>query len=256
MSDPILGTQPTKKFTTARLYWLPAGQTDGYIDLGNVVDYKAVPKIQRVNHMNSGKGNKSADLSMVKDQSIIRSFTLDEDFNQTLLLIALAIQNANLVQPAVLGADSTIESSDDSEITADNTGAILTATILNPVPTRVYSLGVQQVTITGAKDGNNVNLVAGVDYALDAAAGMITVLAVAPATPWTITYTWLQLTDLDFTAFDNLFTNGAFKFFEFDQFDPAPYATETFSGQVYVTAWGDNKGDKFYEFTVEVLITN
>src|SRR5208282_793168 len=116
MPDPLLGTQPTKKFTTGRLYWLPAGAADGFIDFGNVQDYKAVPKVSRLDHFSARKGSKVADLSLVKSQSVIRSFTLDEEFNQTLLLLALANQNANTIQPAAIGADDTIVTADNVNI--------------------------------------------------------------------------------------------------------------------------------------------
>ena len=255
-SDPALGAPQTKKFTTGRLWWLPAGAADGYIDFGNVVDYKASPKRQRIEHLTSANGRKEADLSLVKSVSELKTFTLDEEFNQTLLLLALGTQHTNLVQPAALGVDSNLITSDNVNITADGTGMLLTAVINPPLPGRAYSLALQDVTITSAKDGNNANLVLGTDYALDAAAGMLTVLQAAPAGPWTFTYTWIAVTDLVFSALDNLLTTGIFRFAEYDQFNLAvPLAVETFSGQCYIQAWGDNNGEKFYEFTLEILIT-
>jgi hypothetical protein len=246
---------PNTKLTTARLYWLPLGAVDGYIDFGNIPDYKDAPKRQRVEHMASRRGKKVTDLSLVKSNEQLKTFTLDEDFNTTLLLLALANQNANTIQPNVVDADSTFATTDDTVITVDGTGAVLTAVFANPASTRVYDLARQGVTLLTAKDGNNANLVFGVDYNLDAGAGMVTVLQAAPATPWTFTYTCLQVTDLNFTGFDTLLTTGKFVFFEFDQFDAVPFATERFSGQCYITAWGDADGDKFTEFTLEVLIT-
>jgi hypothetical protein len=253
--DPILGTAQTKKFTTGRLFWLPSGQADGFIDFGNVLDHKHAPKLQRLEHMASGRGGvRNADLSLVKTNSVLKTFTLDEEFAQIMLLLALGTQHANLVQPAMLGVDDTILTADNTEFTLDGTGTQVTAVINGPVSKRVYNLCLQGLTIVSAKDGNNTNMVAGVNYSLDAAAGMITVLDANPAAEWIIVFTWITVTDLVFTAFDNLFSNGTFRFVEYDQFDAVPYATETFTGQCYITSWGDNN-EKITEFTLEVLIT-
>ena len=53
--------------------------------------------------------------------------------------------------------------------------------------------------------------------------------------------------------FSKLLEAGTFKFVESDQFDAVPAGTDTLSGTVYVTGWGETAADKFQEFTVEVI---
>ncbi len=247
---------PTQvKLTTGRLYWLPAGSVDGYVDFGNVADYKDAPKLKRVEHVACNDGLRKTDVALIATEGVLKTFTLDEEFAAILLLLALGTQQANLIQDTAVGADSTLISSDTVTITADGGGEIFTAEINLPITGRVYAFGAQGLSILTAGDANNVALVSGAAYSLDYGSGMLTVLQAAPAGPWTITFTRIAVTDLVFSSLDNLFTAGTFRLFEFDQYDPVPYATETFTGQCYITAWGDNPGDKFTEYTLEVLIT-
>ena len=110
------------------------------------------------------------------------------------------------------------------------------------------------MAVQSALDNNNVALVNGTDYKVGAD-GMFEVLQAAPAGPWTLLYTQIAVTDHQFQMFTNLLSLGTFKYIEYDQFSAIPLATETFAGQVYVTNWGDNKGDKFNEPVIEVITT-
>ena len=228
-------TPYNQKLTTGRLYWLPYGATDGYIDFGNIVDYKHDPKLTRVEHLHGALGRRKADLSFVVGATLQKSFTLDEDFSQVLALVYLATQNANVTQTSQTGINATI----------------------TPVVGRVFALGYQQVTLTyaaGTNGGLSPVLQQGVDFNLDAVNGFITPLN-ATYPPWNFTFNCAAVTSLNFTALNNLLTRGTFLLLEYDQQSPVPLAQETFAGQVIVTAWGDDKADKFHEYTVEVLIT-
>jgi hypothetical protein len=231
ISDPI-----TKKFTTGRLFFLPSGAVDGYIDFGNAVDYKHGPKVDYLEHDHSALGRKKLDLSLIKSHAEKKIFTLDEDTYDALVKLWLATQGSNFVQSS--------SGSQNVNVTA--------------VAGRVFDLGFQGVTVNTALSSTSVALVAGTDYTLDPGSGMFTVLvgsAQLANTPWALNLAVLQITDATFVGLNNLLSRGTFKYIEFDQFDPVPRNVETFSGQCEVTAWGDNKGDKFYEYTLEVLIT-
>lgn len=245
-----LGDTSLKKLTTARIYWLPPGN-GGYIDFGNTVSYKDEPKIDRVPHMQGKKGFRRVDFELLKMAGTKKTFVLDEHFTDTILLLLLSGQFPNFSQTAIT-ADSDEETADDVDHTVDEE-SLQSVVIDPPLTGRSYDLGNQGVTITGAIDDNGDPLVAGTDYVIDAAAGMLTVLQAEPVGPWTFEFTCAEVTDQVCRMFSQLLALGSFKLVEFDQFSPVPRNIETFSGQVYVTAWGENKTDGFNEFTIEVL---
>lgn len=257
--EPNLGDPSTKKFTTGRLYWLPAGAVDGHIDFGNMPDYKYEPKVDRLDHMSARRGRAHADFSYIKSHAQKKSFTFDEQFNETIKLLALSTQGQNIVQVAAGG----------------QRGFVLSPFVAG----RVYDLGIQglinpQVTcyvqFSGVPNDFVILAVDPSQYALHSGSGMITLYG-----PFNITVTYGPhtgevwpisqfevladlplITQLNFTGLNNLLSRGKFKLVESDQFEDVPYGVETFAGQCEVTAWGENKTDKFEEFTLEVLITD
>lgn len=233
VGDPIL-----KKFTTGRLFFLPTAQTDGYWDFGNTIDYKHAPKVSYVEHKHMDFGRSKSDFGIIKSNQQQKSFTLDEEFGQVLILLYLATQGSNVVQNSN-GAVS------GEQLTASSQAG------------RVYftaNAGISGVTVSVGE----TNYVNGTDYVYDPISGAVTLLpgtTIPNASTVTIAYACVAITDLNFAALNNFLSRGTFKHVEYDQFDTVPYATETFSGQVQVTAWGDDNNEKFTEFTVEALIT-
>lgn len=232
-----LGDAITKKFTTGRLYFLPVGLVDGYLDFGNVPDYKSDPKVEYLDHQKSALGRKKSDFSCPKSHSEKKTFTLDEEVGQVLIYLFLATQGANSVEAS---------------------GSVINEAITaNSQLGRVYftvSAGISAVTVRVGE----TTYANGTDYTYDAISGAITILAgstIPNGSLVGVDYSFVAVTDLNFAGLNNLLSRGTFKHYEFDQFDTVPRATETFSGQCEVTAWGDNNGDKFTEFTLEVIIT-
>jgi len=231
----ILGQQITKKFTTGRLYAQLTGDVGFWRDLGNVKDYKQDPKLTRKEHMASGGGVKRTDLSLIGDITAKYSLTCDEFTNDLEALLNLATQGADAVQAGGAIVNEAL------------TGASLQG--------RTYftaNIGISALTV---KVGGNAMLL-GTDYSVDLATGAITILAggnIANASAVTASYTAAAVTQHVFTAFANLIQLGTFKLVEYDQFAATPREIQQFAGQLYVTNWGDNKGD-FTEPVLELLV--
>ncbi len=224
------------RLTTGRLYWLPRGATTGYIDFGNVTAYKSDPKPERLPHFASSRGKKTLDLQLLKSIKNLWSFTLDEHFAATIALLAIGTQLADTVQAAAAGVAVVIAAADLQEGRVYDfskqsvSGVVVTLADLTPVPAAAYELD---------SGGGYLRINPDADLSQD----------------WHLTFDCAAVTKLNFDTFSSLLAQGAFRFIEQDQFDEVPVNTQDFQGQVYVTSWGDATGDKFNEFTIEVLFT-
>jgi hypothetical protein len=222
------------RLTTARLYWQPSYDANGYIDFGNAVDYKYDPTRERVPHLESKKGYRQVDFEDVKLVAEKRTFTFDEHFNETLRVLALAKPFTEVVQGSMVAASFTIIA-------------------VNLVLGRSYHLGkIGTKNLTGLASGS---LTLGVDFTWDKGGGFVTPISTANfGSDWVFTFDCDDVTQLSFTALGRLLEQGTFKMLEFDQHDETPINTEQFGGQVQVTGWGEHNGE-FNKFTVEVLHT-
>lgn len=224
------------RLLTARLYWQPSDDANGFIDCGNVKSHQFTPIAERSTHMASRKGYRTVDLDLPKLVAARRVFTLDEHFNETVRLLAIGKQLSDVVQQSDEGVEVTI-------------------TAANLVLGRSYDLGKLETTNLTAETAGAVPLVLGTDYTWDAGSGMVTVISNTNfGSDWIFEFSHLEVTQLNFQALSRLLEQGTFKVLEFDQFDEVPLGKEQFTGQVQVTGWGENNGD-FNEFTVEVLQT-
>ncbi len=236
-----LGQQITKKLTTGRLFFqLPGAAT--WTDYGNVTEYKYDPKITRKEHMRSSGGFKRTDMSLASAISPLYQVLLDEHTPALEQLRQVGTQQADAVQAG---------------------GAIVNEQLCNAssVQGQTYftaNLGIVPNTYT-VKVGATV-LVEGTDYAIDIGSGAVTILNGAPNVPAnstvTISYTAAGVTMHVFDSFLSLFLQGNIKIVEYDQFSTVPREITTFSGQLYVSNWGDNKED-YNVVTVDAIpLTN
>jgi len=224
----------TLDLLSGRLYWQPLGEA-GYIDFGNVFDYKNDPERQRVPHSKASGGLKRVDVELLRSAKERRTFTMTEHFEQAVRMLNYGTRLTDLVQAAEYGLTRTFGV---NELTVD----------------RVYDLGRVGVLIQSASYSGG-NLVEGVDYENNPGSGLIRPLSATHfgSNEWTFEFDCPLLTRLNYRALDALLTQGTFRFFESDQIEGVPKNAETFTGQVQVTGWGENNLEDYNKWTLEVL---
>jgi hypothetical protein len=230
------------KLTTARLYWQKSGE-DSWLDFGNAAKYARKPRIERLKHSQNSNGLQQVDLNMARETEVLWTFSFDERFGE--LMRPLWLANAG---SAVTNAGSTATST-----IANDSGQIKVG--------RSYQLKSGGAAVLGITAVNSANddvpntLIEGTHYTLDRVTGMFTVLSIPGGATdnWNFNVTWAAYNQEALIALKNLLTQGTFKVVEKDAQDDAPFNEETFVGQVYVTAWGENDMSKFSEYDVEVL---
>jgi hypothetical protein len=262
-----LGNPENYKLTTGRLYWQPNGLAAGdnqWIDLGNIPDYKSDPKFTRVQHFASSLGIRRLDFEPVGNVKEAKMFTLDEHFADTVALLALGTNIGQVVQAAAVNQRFIITVDELSLLTPGEASSFF-----------VGATGLYNATVVGyfsfgaAPNDFLIEDLASIggQYTLDLGSGMLDLFGpyslVVPegahqGQTWAlyqieVLYSCPQVTATNFQWFSQLLQLGTFKLVEYDQFSTVPLAFENFSGQVEVTAWGDNKLDKFNEYTVEVI---
>lgn len=223
----------TARKTTGRLFFNPFGES-GYVDFGNCLDHKLEPEYARAPHSRFDRGRKVVDLELLKMTKQKRSFTFDERIADTLKLLALGSQAADLVQAAAVGQ---------------------TAVIVLPDLRvgRTYSFGKLSVSNVAGQNDDDY-LVAGTDYKIDAGAGLLTILrGTLLVSPWYFSFDCAAVTQLNFTALAALLARGTFRFQESDATDAVPLNIDTFFGQCQVTSWGENNAEDFNRYTLEVI---
>jgi hypothetical protein len=232
-----LGDPQTKKLTTGRLFYTPLNDVQGAIDLGNVLDHKYDPAIDRIKHKAAQNGLMQVDLNLVKGAELKYVFTLDEITIELLKLMFLGTQAADVTQAS---GNITAES-----LTTNSKGG------------RTYFAAARGLSAYAVKV-TAVTKTEGVDYTIDAGSGAITILAsgtIADASTVTIDYTKAQIVTQPVTLLKFLLAQGTFKFVEKDQFAANPRAIHDFSGQAQVMDWGENTMEDVTKIKLEVLAT-
>jgi hypothetical protein len=133
------------RLLTARLFFQPSDDPNGFIDCGNCKSHTFVPIAERAPHMASQKGVRTVDLDLPKLEAVKRTLVLDEHFNETLRLLSIGKQLADVVQ-------------------ATSVAATMTITAGNLVRGRSYELGKLGTSNLTAQTAGAVTLVLGVDY--------------------------------------------------------------------------------------------
>jgi hypothetical protein len=234
-----LGDAITKKKVTGRLYLkrrVNGVLEASYLDLGNCVTGGYKPDVQRAEHMKSDNGFKRVDLTLAKTIKPLYSFELDE----------ITPDLERLRHLAAAGAESTQA--------AGNTVAEVLCNA-NSKKGRTFFTTKQGLSAVVVKVGVTVKTL-NVDYALDAGAGAITILpdsTIADNSTVTVDYTAAEVKTESFTAHSELRVEGDFLFLEKDQFSAVPRARHTWSGEAYVSNWGENNGEDFNKTTLDSI---
>lgn len=232
------GLLATKSKTTATILFARTGTSD-FLPLGNVVKFAHKPSIQRYTHMQSqvgdaGGGTKRADGKLVTTIEDMWSATLDEHVPGNLRLM-------------MLGAAATA--------TNQASNASLAVSIAAVKPAFSYWVGAYNLT-TSALTFATLTKTEGIDYTLDKASGILTILATGTIADGDAVAGTISVPAVKFDAYasaGDLRASGAFQVFEFDQFSSAPRRHTTFTGEIYVANWGEQTVDQPNEFEVEIL---
>lgn len=232
------GQLATKSKTTAIILFARTGTSD-FLPLGNVSKFSHAPSVQRYTHMQSqvgdaGGGNKRADGKLVTTIEDLWKATLDEHtaFNLRLLLLGGERSPAN-----------------------QSSNASLAVSISNIKPGYTYWVGAYNITSHALTfDGSSAT--EGTDFTLDKASGILTILATGTLSDGDDVAGTISVPAVSYdthTSADDLRASGAFQIFEFDQFSKAPRRHTTFTGEIYVSNWGEQTVDAPNEFEVEIL---
>lgn len=237
-----LGDSTTKKLTTGRLYFQrkTAGVYEtNWLDFGNCKTAGYKPDVQRAEHMKSDLGFKRVDLSRVKSIKPLFQFELDEITPELERFRQLAAAGDSATQ----ASGSVSSGSPETLVTSDS------------VKGRTYFTAKQGVSNVVVKV-SSTTYTEGTDYSVDYGAGAITILpgsTIPDGSTVTVSYDYAQVVTKTFTSYEELITEGRFKFIEKDSVTSVPHSVTTFEGQCYVSNWGENATDDYNVTTLDCL---
>lgn len=238
MPTPItLGHIEAHEKLTARVFVQPTGES-GYIDCGNVADYKHAPEKQYKTRMVAEGGFRRVNDEQVDTVHDRWEFTLDEldAFNHRLLHLAKA--------------PSTVTQA----ITTAPTG---TASLTGVVKGRCYFIGAVGLNTVVVKKGLTT-LVEGTDYTVDPGAGVLTLLpgsvTLSDGDDLSVTFGNAAVTFESYTGNSQLLFRGSVRILESNQFSGVPLREITFAGILSATAWPEQSGE-FGKYTVRATAT-
>jgi len=239
MPTPItLGHIEAHEKLTARLYVQPAGES-GYIDCGNVADYKHVPEKQYRTRMVAEGGFRRVNDEQVDTVHDRWEFTLDEmdAFNHRLLHLAKAPSAASQ---------------------AAATAPAGTASLTGGVKGRCYFIGAVGLNTVVVTKGV-ATLVEGTDYTIDLGAGVLTFLptsvTIEDGDDLSVTFGNSEVEFESFTGNSQVLFRGSVRILETNQFSGVPLREISFSGVLSVTAWPEQTGE-FGKYTVRATATS
>ncbi|HNQ88381.1 MAG TPA: hypothetical protein PKM73_07205 [Verrucomicrobiota bacterium] len=223
---------------TARLFVQPSSES-GYIDCGNVADYKHAPEKQYKTRMVAEGGFRRVNDEQLDTVHDRWEFTLDEMdvFNHRLL--HLAQSPASVSQAAA-------------------TAPAGTASITGIKKGRCYFAGAVGLNTVVVKKGVTT-LVEGTDYTIDLNTGVLTILAtgstLTDGDDISLTFGNAAQTFESYTANSQVLFRGAVRILETNQFSGVPLREISFTGCLTVTAWPEQTGE-FGKYTVRATPTS
>ena len=232
-AKPItLGHVEAHEKLTARLYVKPTGES-GYIDCGNVLDFKFAPERQFRTRMRAENG-----VRIVSDEEADTihdrwEFTLDEHDSFNEKLIGLATASAPATAAAATAPAGTISFTD-------------------VVKGRVYFVGRGTLDTFVLKKASTT-LVLGTDYDVDLNTGKVTILTgsvtVSDGDDLDATFGAAERTTVAYATQSTFRFEGDVRIEEFNQHNKEPLRITSFSGVLMATAYPEHTGE-FAKYTV------
>lgn len=239
MPTPItLGHIEAHEKLTARLFVQPTGES-GFIDCGNVADYKHAPEKQYRTRMVAQGGFRRVNDEQVDTVHDRWEFTLDEMDAFNLRLLHLTKTPSGQSQAA-------------------NTAPAGTASLIGVVKGRCYFVGAVGLNNVVVQKGVTT-LIDGTDYTLDPGAGILTILptssTVVNGDDLSLTFGNLAVDFESFTGNSQPLFRGTIRILENNQFSEVPLREISFSGVLSVTAWPEQSGE-FGKYTIRATPTS
>jgi len=238
MSTPItLGHIEAHEKLTARLFVEPSGES-GFIDCGNVADYKHAPEKQYKTRMVAEGGYRRVNDEQVDTIHDRWEFTLDEMdvFNHRLLHLAQS--------PTAVVQSATTAPAGTASITGITKG-------------RCYFIGAVGLDTVVVTKGVTT-LVEGTDYTMDLKAGVITILpggvTLVDGDDIALTFGNVAVDFESYTSNSQVLFRGTVRILETNQFSGVPLREISFSGNLSITAWPEQSGE-FGKYTVRATPT-
>jgi len=138
-----------------KLLFKPDG-SNGFRDLGNCPDFKITVDTETIDHFSSRSGLQTKDMEIVKKQTAVGSFTLDEPVIENLQLFVMSGSPSDISQSAGSTTDQAVNGYHDLWI----------------------DLGKKQISSVVVTDsGGTTTYTEGTDYEVDTANGLLKVLS-------------------------------------------------------------------------------
>jgi hypothetical protein len=219
------GHHEAHELLTHRVFLKLTGE-NGFIDLGNVKDFKNASDRQTKTHMSASKGVRTVDDEQIDTVHNKFEFTLDEFTPDNERFIHLASKGANVTQGAVVAPAGT-------------------AQFTNVVLDRVYFVGPLDLNTVVVKVGVATKVL-DTDYTLDPKSGAIKILAsgtIAAGATVDVTFGNAQVLTNTFSANEQVRFTGDYRIEEYNQDSGIPLRTITGNGTLIVTTPPEHSGD-------------
>lgn len=227
----------TKRKITGKVLIQPTGyNANEYFDSGDVLTVAIRPEIQRSNISHWDKGFRRRRQHLVDEIAWMYEADMNEQHAETLKLLHLATQGADVSQSLVAAPAGT-------------------ATILDVQKGRTYSIGKKNLD-TVTVQVSAVAKVEGTDYELELGAGLIRILpggSINDDDDIDLTFGHPAMTFEQFEAEKDILTIGKVMILEYDQHAEDPVAVHEFTAQYYITDWGSNDGRAVNQFKLTML---
>lgn len=120
-----------------------------------------------------------------------------------------------------------------------------------------YFVGAFDITLTAVHAVTaNQNLVEGTDFTIDRASGMLNLLADWAADTIRVSFSQPAIPLTNYQLISEAFVRGLATLILTDQNNSAPREKDTFNAELSVSDWGENDGQKYNEFTLQLSATD
>jgi hypothetical protein len=225
-----IGDFRTRRKVTAKFYFADESTPTQYRDYGNVLMLKQEPKIDRAQQLTAQKGY--VQITHEEPSKVDLRWTIKGDEHATDLIGLIHLADA----------PSTVTQS-------SGTGTAWSLSSVQPgYSYYVGAMSLKNFVVTGKA--------LNVDYTVDTGSGMLYVVpsgSIAANSNIAGTFDKAALTFSQYTSLTKTFRRGYVRLQTFDQNTTTPREVVTFHGELYVSDWGDNDGQKYNETTLMLL---
>jgi len=225
-----IGDFRTRRKVTGKLYLADLTTPTQFRNWGNVLLVKQEPKIDRAQQLTAQKGFVQVTHEEPSKVDLRYTIKFDELHDDALALLHLSSAATTVTQSA---------------------GTATAWSLSSVSPGYSYYVGAMGLTAF-AVTGKTLNT----DYTYDAGSGMIYIVpsgTIAASSSIAGTYTSTAQTFKQYTELTRTFRQVSVQLDTFDQATSLPRERVTFTGEVYISDYGDNDGQKYNEPTLMLL---